>query len=87
MQQIRRSGSTAGISEAIKEADFIVMAVWFDNIKELLKEYSKQLEGKTIIAQSNPIAPDDKDGFKKIIDSTSSSRQILSSLLRVVQYS
>lgn len=69
------------IPAAIKEADIIVLAVWFDAIKELFKTYATELQGKIIVDPSNPIAPDEKGGFKKIIDKDQSSGQILSSLL------
>src|SRR4249920_1966577 len=57
------SGSLAqpmDIPAAIKDADIIVFAVWFDAIKELLKTYASILEGKIVIDPSNPIAPDEK---------------------------
>jgi predicted dinucleotide-binding enzyme len=69
------------ITAAIKEADIIVLAIWFDAIKELFNTYAKELQGKIIIDPSNPIAPDEKGGFKKIIEKDQSSGQILSSLL------
>jgi predicted dinucleotide-binding enzyme len=69
------------IPAAIKEADIIVFAVWFDAIKELFKTYATELHGKIIVDPSNPIAPDEKGGFKKIIDKDQSAGQILSSLL------
>jgi predicted dinucleotide-binding enzyme len=69
------------IPAAIKQAEIIVFAVWFDGIKELFNTYAKELEGKIIVDPSNPIAPDDKGGFKKIIEKDQSSGKILSSLL------
>jgi len=69
------------IPAAIRDADVIVLAIWFDGIKELFKTYSKELEGKILIDPSNPIAPDEKGGFKKIIDKDESAGQILSALL------
>lgn len=71
----------ASIAAAIKEADIIVLAVWFNAIKELFNTYAKELQGKIIVDPSNPIAPDENGGFKKIIDKDQSSGQILSSLL------
>jgi len=79
-----KSGSLAqplDIPAAIKEADIIVFAVWFDAIKELLKTYASELEGKIIIDPSNPIAPDEKGGFKKIIGENDSAGEIISTLL------
>jgi 8-hydroxy-5-deazaflavin:NADPH oxidoreductase len=69
------------IPAAINEADIIVFAIWFDSIKELLKKYAAELGGKIIVDPSNPIAPDDKGGFKKIIGENESAGEILSSLL------
>ena len=80
----QKSGGLAqamDIPDSIKAADIIVFAVWFDAIKELLKTYASSLEVKIIVDPSNPIAPDDKGGFKKIIGENESAGNILSSLL------
>jgi len=69
------------ISAAIKEAEIIVLAVYFNTIKELFNDYATELQGKIIVDPSNPIAPDEKGGFKKIIDKDQSAGEILSSLL------
>jgi predicted dinucleotide-binding enzyme len=58
-----------------------VFAVWLDVIKELFNTYANQLEGKIIVDPSNPIAPEEQGGFKKIIEPDQSSGGILSSLL------
>jgi 8-hydroxy-5-deazaflavin:NADPH oxidoreductase len=69
------------IPAAIKEADIIVLAIWFDAIKDFFKTYTKELEGKIIVDPSNPIAPDEKGGFKKVIDKDQSAGKILAALL------
>lgn len=69
------------VADAVKAADIIVFAVWFHTIKELFNTYATQLQGKIIVDPSNPIAPDDKGGFKKIIGEKESAGEILSSLL------
>jgi predicted dinucleotide-binding enzyme len=71
----------AAIAAAIKEADIIVLAVWFSAIKELFTTYAKELQEKIIVDPSNPIAPDEKGGFKKIIDKDQSAGQLLADLL------
>ena len=80
-QQLGNLAQPSEIPAAIKEADIIVFAIWFTAIKELFHTYAKELQGKIIVDPSNPIAPDEKGGFKKIIDKDQSSGQILSSLL------
>jgi hypothetical protein len=69
------------IPTALREADLIVFAVWFDALKELLHTYATELQGKIIVDPSNPIAPDEKGGFKKIIAENQYAGEILSSLL------
>ena len=69
------------IPDAIKDADIIVFAVWLNAIKELLNKYATELRGKIIVDPSNPIARDDKGGFKKIIGEQESAGEILSSFL------
>jgi 8-hydroxy-5-deazaflavin:NADPH oxidoreductase len=69
------------IADAIKAADIIVLSVWFDAIKEVFKTYAVELQGKIIVDPSNPIAPDEKGGFKKIIGANQSAGDILSLLL------
>jgi len=66
---------------AIAEADIIIMSVWFTTIRELLTEYAAEMQGKIIVDPSNPIAPDGKGGFKKIIGAEESAGQINASLI------
>lgn len=77
-------GSLASPSEipaAIQEADIIILAIYFDPIKTFLKQYEEDLKGKIIVDPSNPIAPAEGGGFKKIIGEKESSGEILSKLL------
>jgi predicted dinucleotide-binding enzyme len=69
------------LSAAIKAADILVMAVWFNAIKELFYQYEAILHGKIIVDPSNPIAPDGKGGFVKTIGEKESAGEMLSSLL------
>lgn len=80
----RKLGSLAqpaDIPTAIKEADIIVLAIYFDPIKAFLKQYASELEGKIIVDPSNPIAPAENGGFKKTIGETESAGQVLSTQL------
>lgn len=69
-------GSLATATEtgdAIKNADIIVLSVWFNTIQDLFQEYGTELQRKIIIDPSNPIAPDENGGFKKIIGENESA--------------
>lgn len=80
-QKLGSLAQPSEISAAIKDADIIVLAIYFDPIKEGFKQYASELQGKIIVDPSNPIAPDDKGGFKKIIGENESAGELLSALL------
>lgn len=80
-QQLGSLAEQASIANAIKKSDIIVLAVYYNAIKELFATYSSELRGKLIVDPSNPIAPDEKGGFKKIIDKDQSAGETLKSIL------
>jgi predicted dinucleotide-binding enzyme len=69
------------IDEAVDRADVLVIALWFNDIKQFITEYGERLSGKVVIDPSNPIGPDGEGGFRKIIGAQESSGQILAGLL------
>jgi 8-hydroxy-5-deazaflavin:NADPH oxidoreductase len=71
----------ASVEQAIAEADIVVFAVYLNAIQELLGKHKGKLDGKIVVDPSNPIAPDGKGGFKKIIPQNESSGQLLAGLL------
>jgi hypothetical protein len=80
-QKLRTKAEATSIKDALKKADILVLGMWFDTIKEFIGANRASLVGKIIIDPSNPIAPDGKGGFKKIIPADQSSGQIISKLL------
>lgn len=80
-QKLGNLAQPAEIPAAIKEAEIIVLAIYFEPIKAFLKQYASELEGKIIVDPSNPIAPAENGGFKKIIGENESAGQILSTQL------
>jgi 8-hydroxy-5-deazaflavin:NADPH oxidoreductase len=47
--------SAAGVSGAIEAADVVVLAVWFDALKQVVTDYGGQLDGKVVADPSNPL--------------------------------
>ena len=80
-QQLGSLAQPLSIAEAIKEADIVVLAIWLNATKEVLQQYATELEGKIIVDPSNPIAPDENGGFKKIIGENESAGEIIAALL------
>jgi predicted dinucleotide-binding enzyme len=80
-QELGSLATASEIGEAIKNADIIVLSVWFNTIQKLFEQYGTELQGKIIIDPSNPIAPDENGGFKKIIGEKESAGQLNAALL------
>jgi predicted dinucleotide-binding enzyme len=69
------------VGDAVKAAEIVVLAVWFDAIKELLAADRSAFSGKIVVDPSNPTAPDGKGGFKKTIAEDQSAGVIIAGLL------
>lgn len=63
--------------EAIREAELIIPCISFFALNDFFKTHSAELQGKIIVDVSNPIAPDGKGGFKKIIAENESAASVL----------
>lgn len=79
--QLGELESAREITDAIKDADVVIPAIYFNALKEFFQTYSKELEDKIIVDVSNPIAPDGNGGFKKIIGEHESAGKVLSDLI------
>jgi 8-hydroxy-5-deazaflavin:NADPH oxidoreductase len=69
------------IEDAVNAADVIILAIWFAAIRDFVGAHRSALAGKIAVDPSNPIAPDGKGGFKKIIPADQSSGKIIAGLL------
>ena len=73
--------SAATVSDAIKTADVIVFAVWFDVMKGLIEQHRPALAGKVIVDPSNPIAMNDKGDFSRTLPEGVSAGSVIAALL------
>lgn len=80
-KELGNLAKTSSAADAIKEADVVIPAIYFNSLKDFFKTYAAELDGKIIVDVSNPIAPDGNGGFKKIIGENESSAKILSELV------
>jgi predicted dinucleotide-binding enzyme len=83
-QLASKLGSNAhatSVDDAVSKADVIILAIYFNTIKEFVAAHSKALVGKIVIDPSNPIAPDGNRGFKKIIPADQSAGEVIAGLL------
>lgn len=64
------------IPAAVRDADMVILSLPFGAIAGFMAQYAADLEGKIIVDPSNPIAPDAKGGFKKIIAQNESAGEM-----------
>jgi predicted dinucleotide-binding enzyme len=70
-----------GVDEAVERADVLVIAVWFDDFKQLIARYGGRLAGKVIVDPTNAVGPDENGAYRKLIGEQESSGEILAGLL------
>lgn len=77
-------GNLASVSEtsdAIKQADIIILAVSFNAVKEILTQFASALKGKIIIDPSNPLLVDETGKLRKSIGENESAGELNAQLL------
>ena len=79
--ELGASAESLPVADAIGKADVVILAIYFDAIRQFIADYRDALVGKIVVDPSNPIAPDGKGGFKKTIPAEQSSGQIIAALL------
>jgi len=71
-----KSAQPGDIASAVKNVGIVILSIPFEAIAGFMKQYAADLEGKIIVDPSNPIAPDEKGGFKKVIGETESAGEV-----------
>jgi predicted dinucleotide-binding enzyme len=71
----------ASVDEAISGADSVVLALWLDQIKELVPEQAAALENKVVVDPSNPLGFDESGQMMRTLPDDQSAGSIVASLL------
>jgi 8-hydroxy-5-deazaflavin:NADPH oxidoreductase len=71
----------ASVDEAIGAADAVVLALWLDQIKELVPEQAAALQNKVVIDPSNPLGFDENGQMLRTLPDDQSAGSIVASLL------
>jgi predicted dinucleotide-binding enzyme len=71
----------ASVEDAIAAADAVLLALWLDDLREVIPQQSHLLDGKVVIDPSNPIGFDANGQFFRTLPDDESAGSIVSSLL------
>jgi len=69
------------VEDAIAPADVIILALWLDQIRELLREQAHLLEHKVVVDPSNPVGFDEHGQVFRTLRDGESAGAIVASLL------
>jgi predicted dinucleotide-binding enzyme len=69
------------VEDAIEVADVVVLALWLDQIRELVPEQARLLENKIVVDPSNPIGFDESGQMIRTLPDGQSSGSIVAGLL------
>ncbi|WP_298648910.1 NAD(P)-binding domain-containing protein [uncultured Proteiniphilum sp.] len=70
------TGKAGDLPTTIRDSDILILSIWFEGIREFLKEHAGKLNGKIIIDPSNPIMINGTGTFKKLIAENESSGEV-----------
>jgi predicted dinucleotide-binding enzyme len=63
----------ASVADAIDAAETVVLAVWLDQLKEVLAEHAQRLDGKVVVDPTNPIGFENGQMIRTLPEGQSSS--------------
>ena len=69
------------VEDAIAAADVVVLALWLDQIKELMREQAHLFENKVVVDPSNPIGFDENGQMVRTLPDDQSAGSIVAALL------
>jgi 8-hydroxy-5-deazaflavin:NADPH oxidoreductase len=67
--------------DAVQRADYVILALWLDSMREVIHEVADLLPGKLIVDPSNPIAAAANGTFTRTLPQGQSSGELVASLL------
>jgi 8-hydroxy-5-deazaflavin:NADPH oxidoreductase len=76
----------ASVEDAIADADAIVFALWLDDMKEVVPQQARLLEGKVVIDPSNPISFDSGKPTRTLPEGQSAGSMVASLLPASAHY-
>jgi hypothetical protein len=75
------NASAASVEDAIGGADVVVLAIWLDQIRELVPEQARLLENKIVADPTNPLGFDENGQMRRTLPDDQSAGSIVSKLL------
>src|SRR5258708_1830661 len=79
--ELGSNARAASVEDAIAAADTVVLALWLDDLREVIPQQAHLLEGKVVVDPSNPIGFDANGQIIRTLPDGQSAGSIVSTLL------
>jgi 8-hydroxy-5-deazaflavin:NADPH oxidoreductase len=79
--ELGQNARAASVENAITGADAVVLALWLDNMREVIPQQAHLLDGKVVVDPSNPIGFDANGQIIRTLPDDQSAGSIVSALL------
>jgi 8-hydroxy-5-deazaflavin:NADPH oxidoreductase len=79
--QLGPRARAASVEDAITAADVVVLALWLDDMRDVIPRYAGVLEGKVVVDPSNPLGFDANGQIIRTLPADQSAGSIVASLL------
>jgi predicted dinucleotide-binding enzyme len=80
-QQLGPRARAASVENAITDADVVVLALWLDDMKDVISEHASLLDDKVVVDPSNPLGFDANGQISRTLPADQSAGSIVASLL------
>src|SRR5467141_2305586 len=80
-EELGPNARAASVEDAITGADAVVLALWLDNMREVIPQQAHLLDGKVVVDPSNPIGFDANGQIIRTLPDDQSAGSIVSALL------
>jgi predicted dinucleotide-binding enzyme len=80
-RQLGPRARVAAAEDAIADADVVVLALWLDDMKDVIREHAGLLDGKVVVDPSNPLGFDANGQIIRTLPADQSAGSIVASLL------
>ena len=80
-EELGPNARAASVEDAITGADAVVLALWLDNMREVIPQQAHLLDGKVVVDPSNPIGFDANGQIFRTLPDDQSAGSIVSGLL------
>jgi 8-hydroxy-5-deazaflavin:NADPH oxidoreductase len=84
--ELGSSARAASVEDAIAECEVVIFAIWLDQMREVIPQQARLLEGKVVVDPSNPVSYATGSPVRTLPEGQSSASVVVGLLPRTARY-